>query len=54
MCSNLFAAKPLRLAVDAADLFVSPETDVSGSNCFARSTLTQLDHHSTKNTEIFP
>ena len=54
MCSNLFAAKPLRLAVDAADLFVSPETDVSGSNGFARSTLTRLDHHTTKKTEIFP
>ena len=45
MCSILpIFAKPFRLAADAADLFVSPETDVSGSNGFSRSTLSKLDH----------
>ena len=54
MCSILpIFAKPFRLAADAADLVDSPETDVSGSNCFARSTLTQLDHHSTKTQKSF-
>ena len=45
MCSNLpIFAKPFRLAADAADRFVSPVTDVSGSNGYARSTLKKLDH----------
>ena len=45
MCSILpiFAKRP-RFYADAADRFVSPETDVSGSNGYTRSTLKKLDH----------